>query len=120
MSYVPNYSLGKVYTNAEDTTKYCKQTIIDLKKINHGTYYIGAGHDPQERLNFHIEDKNMTKMFVITSCPTKSKTISLEKKLIKRFNSDAPSNKCINQGGGGEGIIEPPYDGSNYIYIIFE
>ena len=54
-------------------------------------------------------------MIVLCKCPTKCKTESLEKKLIKRFNSDSIYNKCINQTGGGEGLK----DGVNYIYVLF-
>ena len=53
----------------------------------------------------------MKTMYTLCKVPNKNKTISLEQKLIKRFNI----KKCLNKGEGGEGLD----DGENYIYILF-
>jgi len=101
------------YTNKKDTYRHCVNIILKLKKFKQ--HYIGATKDEQDRLENHIKVKNMKNMFVLVTNVEKEQAIELERLLIKRFKSESKTNRCINQGGGGEGIVE----GENSIYILF-
>ena len=101
------------YLNAQHAYDHCRDII--LKNKGQKKFYVGATKDLDERAKDHLDEKGMTNMIVLCKCPTKCKTESLEKKLIKRFNSDSIYNKCINQTGGGERLK----DGVNYIYVLF-
>ena len=98
----------KEYDNAKMSYNYCVSKIMEYKKNKE--FYIGATHEPVERLNTHYNEKGIKNMYLLCKVPTRSKTIKLEQKLIDRFNT----KKSLNQGGGGEGIR----DDINYIYLL--
>ena len=97
------------YTDMKSSYKHCVDNIVKIKKNK--PFYIGATSNPDERLNDQTENRNMKTMYTLCKVPNKNKTISLEQKLIKRFNI----KKCLNKGEGVEGIE----DGENYIYVLF-
>lgn len=113
----------KEYRNADDSYRHCVNTILMLKGSSK-KFYIGATHNPNERLEKHITIKKMKNMHLLTVCPTKLKTQHLEQKLIKRFGElkyntnkdDYDENGNIIHGGGGEGIA---YE-NNYIYVLLK
>jgi predicted GIY-YIG superfamily endonuclease len=102
------------FSNINDTYRECVKNIIQLKKTR--LHYIGATNNPEERIDRHIEEKKMKNMYLLTKTRNKIQAEKLEKKLIERFKRESNSNKCINQSGGGEGIIE----GENYIYLLLK
>lgn len=102
------------YTNIKDTYKVCVNTILKLK--GQKRYYIGGTKDVEQRLNDYMLQKKMKNMYILARYLTKNQAINLEQKLIKRFNSENKTNKCLNQSGGGEGIDE----GNNCVYILFK
>lgn len=109
------------YVDANNAYKTCVKQIQQLKGKSK-KFYVGATHAPEERLKDHIENKKMSSMYLLCKCETRNKTISLEKKLIKRYHknkyiqndieTDALGN--IIQGGGGEGITHD----INYMYVL--
>lgn len=103
-----------VYTNIKDTRRACIESILKLK--GERKYYIGATKNAEQRLNDHMLKNKMKNMYVLVSNLTKSQAVKLEEQLIKRFNSESKTNKCINQSGGGEGID----GGNNCVYILFK
>jgi ribonuclease HIII len=109
----PNQNYLTDFTNIKDSRKYCIDKIIELKKTK--KFYIGATHDPNERLKDHKNEKKMKHMFLLLELQNRDDTITMEKILINRFSKN---KRILNdiQGGGGEGLIE----GINYIYILFK
>jgi predicted GIY-YIG superfamily endonuclease len=103
--------LREDFTTIKEMYKHCIDCIMELKKTRH--FYIGFTTDPSNRLDVHIEERNMGNMFILVKTHTQSQSIKLEQRLIKRFNSTAHTNRCLNQGGGGEGIT-----GDGYIYLL--
>lgn len=111
------------YNNLIDTYRYCVNLIQSLKSKSK-KFYIGATHNPNERLEEHIKEKNMKTMILLCKCLSKNQTIKLEQKLIKRYGKnvhivndikyDEDEDDNIIQGGGGEGIIHD----KNYIYLL--
>lgn len=102
------------FSNINDTYRECVKNIIQLKKTR--LHYIGATINPEERIERHIEEKKMKNMYLLTKTENKLQAEKLEKKLIERFKRESNTNKCINQKGGGEGIVE----GENYIYLLLK
>ena len=93
-----------------DRYRHCVKKILNLK--NKQNFYIGITNDPNDRINEHIYEKNMSTMYLLTKTYTKLKCIKLEQALIKRFKQ--PKN--INQDGEDGGVKYK----ENYIYILFE
>lgn len=111
-----------VYTGNLNNLKIeCKEKIRYLKNTDYKNklFYIGATSNYNDRMLQHYNEKNMTTMFVLSQLPTKYKTESVEKELIKVFGKlKLNYNNYINnepQTGGGEGLI----NGTNYVYITF-
>jgi len=102
------FDLFVKYTNYKDTLNNCIYTIINylINKYN----YIGATHNLEDRLWYHMHNKGMNNMIVLTYAPTKNISIRLEKDLIKYFKKV----NNLNQSGGGEGI---KYE-NNFIYVM--
>ena len=104
-----NYDHSVEFINTE---KSFRDSVREISKFDDNTeFYIGATCNVHNRWIQHIKEKGICIMFVIChNIPTKNETKLLEQKLIKKFKS-----KCLNQTGGGEGII----DAINCIYILF-
>ena len=108
------------YDDEDNNFKHCVEKIKELKKKN--DFYIGATHIPKIRVKQHNDEKKMASMHLLCKVSGKTKTINLEKKLIKHFSKYKKIKNCIdkdengNLKGGGEGIIA----GINYIYVLLD
>jgi len=107
------------YNNSKESYKHCTTKIRELKKSK--KFYVGATHDPEGRLEDHVQNKKMKTMYLLCKTKTKKQAESLEQKLVKVFgnlktNVDYDEETKTGQSGGGEGLN----DGENYIYILFK
>ena len=100
--------------NFTDIKNSCIECFVKIKEIvkNH-RYYIGISSNPIERLKAHIDEKRMTKMYLLCKVPTKPLTKEIETNLITMCTCTA-GTKCINEGDGGEGVT----NGENYVYVL--
>lgn len=89
----------------------CTKIINKLLPSPNTYFYIGTTHNPKERMQKHILEKDMHDMHIICEVDGIDNAIDLERSLIKKFRS---SNRLLNDSVGGEGITQE----RNYIYLL--